>query len=378
MARILGLPFNQGRSKEYQSNEGKRVISHVCIDLLLRKPCRDDAVNEEMLNYRAWFGEASKGKVSYNSNHLELGVMSGRNPFFYSECFQAALPKFFECITPHDDVLMFAPVFYGLFSRPSSVLVDYLSRMRSENSLPVPEGEPVPGAWGLRSKETYVLALHYRGAPLGFEPMSPVLRSRYHQLQAFWGEAKEAAAKAREVAKCRNKALIIYLATDDPATLRPMALEILSEYGKVVFGLAEEDVGHSSPQWSERDKDYVRRAHDNATYAAEIKHAANKPHQVIVKPPLSDAQTEKHGVTSLVEWWVISQSNWLLANGLSEYSYTAAGLGLSPRGAMEKYSYFVSEDAADAHVLLRRDWAGNPCSSISAESPEVALECPNL
>jgi hypothetical protein len=217
-------------------------------------------------------------------------------------------------------------------------------------------------------------------------------------MDAFWNVAKKIAGHALSVSNCRKKKLLIYFATDDPLTLRPLAVEHLSVFGQVVFGLDLHEVGHSSPQvskkkrnlrtviltmndflpqWSDREKEYVRRAHTNATYAAEIKRATNKLYQVIAVPPLSDSETENHGTMSLVEWWVISQANWLFANGMSEYSYTAAGLGLSPRGAMEKYSCFTSDDAVDPHVLFRRDWANDPCKSISAEDVDTSKNCPN-
>lgn len=41
-------------------------------------------------------------------------------------------------------------------------------------------------------------------------------------LEGFWIYAERFATSARRIAKCRNETLLIYFATDDTLTLRPI------------------------------------------------------------------------------------------------------------------------------------------------------------
>lgn len=117
--------------------------------------------------------------------------------------------------------------------------------------------EPIPGMFGLRVPGVYVMSIHFRRVPLGFEPLAPMLNSDQHRqwrvdmLKDFWGAARRSAKKARKIARCRNQTLLIYFATDDVANLRPKATQELSKYGRVVFGPKPSEVGHMTPQWSQ-------------------------------------------------------------------------------------------------------------------------------
>jgi hypothetical protein len=70
-----------------------------------------------------------------------------------------------------------------------------------------------------------------------------------NDLAGFWRNAEAHAIRAKAIAACRNETLLIYLATDDAENQRSVAVEKLSAYGRVVYGLTEEEVGHPKPGW---------------------------------------------------------------------------------------------------------------------------------
>jgi hypothetical protein len=327
--------------------------------------CVDLRPEHEQADFRRWFREASQGRVDYPTGRLSL--TANGNPTFLSDCLRAALPRFFACVQPTDAILDSVPVFYGLVARPSPVLVHALQNIRESVDpamRPHPE-EPRPGAWGLRSTHNFILALHFRGLPIGFEPMAPRLASRGPQLETFWAEATRAATKARAVAACKGQALLIYFATDDPATLRREAERRLARYGRVVFGLDARDVGHSWPTWTPEARQEVARAQANASFALDLAREKNKEHQAIHAPPRDAADEERQGTMALVEWWVLAQAQWLLTNGGTSFADTAAAVGLGPRGNMARYDALVEVGPPSSWVVrtvLRRDWAKNPCA----------------
>ena len=51
----------------------------------------------------------------------------------------------------------------------------------------------------------------------------------------------------------RSQTLLIYFATDDAANLRPIAKRRWSPHGRVVFGPLQREIGHMSPQWTQKD-----------------------------------------------------------------------------------------------------------------------------
>jgi len=115
----------------------------------------------------------------------------------------------------------YVPVYYSLFSRPGPVIVHTLKASRERMELPqLADGlEEVPGAWGLRTPGYYILALHFRAIPIGFEPMALDLPDRTPQLPKFWKTAAEAAEKAAAIAECRGLKLLIYFATGHDSKL---------------------------------------------------------------------------------------------------------------------------------------------------------------
>lgn len=189
-----------------------------------------------------------------------------------------------ECFD-HENILESIPAFHGIFKRPSPFTVKALAAIRARTSLPPPSpSEPLPGAWGLRSDTTYTLALHFRGMPLGFEPLAPKLKSRFSELESFWKTAAAAAAVAAAIASCRGLELVIYFATDDVATLRPVASEKLAKFGRLVFGLDQAEVGHTMPSWAPNDLEEVRKAKADAAYFSELAKESEKHHQVMAEP----------------------------------------------------------------------------------------------
>lgn len=92
-------------------------------------------------------------------------------------------------------------------------------------------------------------------------------------LKAYWKQATRIATQAKEISTCRffqwfdvsvieqlsyicfrKEKLLIYFATDDVRGLRPEAIRHLSSFGRVVFGLTEDEVGHCIG-WHWRDGD---------------------------------------------------------------------------------------------------------------------------
>lgn len=136
------------------------------------------------------------------------------------------------------------PVFNVAFGRPSPTLCDVVLQIRDRLALPRDSpGEPRPGAWGLRGSTHYVLALHFRAVPKGFEPTPDTTEiTRTKLFSAFLENTAAAAAEALTIAQCRGLKLLIYLATDHPKALRPAVQRALSPFGEVVFGLKEEEV----------------------------------------------------------------------------------------------------------------------------------------
>jgi hypothetical protein len=161
----------------------------------------------------------------------------------------------------------------------STPQVRILAKMRERLGMPAPApgSDAALGLHGLRAPGYYILALHFRRIPLGFEPLSVMLNEKQHKewrmnhLAGFWETGEKFARKAAEIARCRNQTLLIYFATDDAQNLRPIAKRRWSPFGRVVFGPLQREIGHMSPQWTQKDLDAERErdAASGATTAAQ-------------------------------------------------------------------------------------------------------------
>jgi hypothetical protein len=90
----------------------------------------------------------------------------------------------------------------------------------------------------------------------------------------------------------------------------------------------------------------------------------------------SPESTEMHGTMAIVEWWILAHANWLMGHSGTSFSETAAGVGLSPLGVMERVD--IVHDVNHASTSYRRDWNGDSCTPVGGASPEHAANCPNL
>ena len=116
--------------------------------------------------------------------------------------------------------------------------------------------DPNPGACGLYIPGYYLVALHFRMIPLGFEPLSVML----NEGDSRWGTSRRSGTRrgnsqAKDIAACCNEALLIYFASDYPQNLRPQAMEKLDGIGRVVFGNNADEVGHMSQQWTDQTRE---------------------------------------------------------------------------------------------------------------------------
>lgn len=365
--------------------------------------------------FNAWANEVKTNgrNTSYTKKILVAGVCGGeREMITTGGCMQHVMPNFLKCTvdpmanqqTHVQDNMMGIPFFYTLFRRPNpAILGKTLSMIRTRLDLPqlVAGSEPTPGAWGLRTPGYYILALHFRRIPIGFEPLALELNEkrnleyRLSTLAGFWKFSQTAAAKAKKIAECRNQKLLIYFATDDPDNLRPVAEEKLSKHGRVVFGLTEEEVGHMSPQWTAKDLEQVEKvkshisnsiadASSDGKMEVEVEVDTNAHGKTVLKinqeSGLSNVNRspdvmEMHGNMAIVEWWILAHANWLVGHAGTSFSDTAAGVGLGPLGVMERIDIVHGMDHATTSV--RRDWLGDSCKVVGAADPETATTCPN-
>ena len=150
-------------------------------------------------------------------------------------CLPRVIQRFVACAkeTGFPRALYNAPFVHTLLSRPSPALVRILGVMRRRLSLPAPPAdEPAPGAYGLRSSGYFMIALHFRNAPRGFEAVSAQHQDadsrtqRTQALASFWVGGTRAIQQALAVARCRNETLLIVFSTDDALNLRPQAVQV--------------------------------------------------------------------------------------------------------------------------------------------------------
>eukprot|EP01038_Epipyxis_sp_PR26KG_P004121 gene4121-5875_t len=308
----------------------------------------------------------------YPGNNLVAGICGAdRDTIVSNECIKDTLPSFYKCATSSnsytflDDILLLVPFFYHLFSQPSQLMIDKLTMIRERLLLPLHANINLESiihydSLGLRTPGYYIFAMHFRNAPLGFEPLSVMLNEngmnemRKSLLENFWQMGEKNIIIAANVAKCRNLKLLIYFATDDVHHLRPEAIKRFSKYGQVVGGLTEDEVGHVSPNWTNEPLDT----------SSNIR---NKDRD-------EDA-IRLHGDMSMVEWWILANSNWLMSHAGTSYSDTPGGWGLGPLGVMERLD--VVHYGNDFQLTSRRrDWEKDACVVVHSADPTFSDSCP--
>ena len=85
---------------------------------------------------------------------------------------------------------------------------------------------------------------------------------------------------------------------------------------------------------------------------------------------------EVHANMAMVEWWILAQSTWLMGHSGTSFSDSAAGVGLSPLGVMERMD--LVHGLNHASTSLRRDWENdNSCAVVGAADPQHRESCPN-
>jgi len=94
------------------------------------------------------------------------------------------------------------------------------------------------------------------------------LEYRQTLMIGYWKHAEKSIIKAKKIADCRGQSLLIYFATDDAQNLRPIVTEKYSKYGRVIFGLDENEVGHMSPQWTATDEKVLERIKKTGMYTS--------------------------------------------------------------------------------------------------------------
>lgn len=163
---------------------------------------------------------------------------------------------------------------------------------------------------------------------------------------------------------------------DHARALRPKARHALSPFGRVVFGLSEEEVGHTSPDWTPNTRGEANQKRAACESAAALAGSPdpNEECHLLPIPAKSTDELDMHADMAMAEWWILAQSDWLCSAG-SSFSETASGVGLGPYGAMERYTYIDRSNIHDRAV--RRDWEHSTCRTVAAVDPKDASTCPN-
>jgi hypothetical protein len=263
-----------------------------------------------------------------------------------------------------------------------------LSTIRKRLELPelTLGAEPRPGAWGLRTPGYYLLALHFRSFPQGFEGFTndeSVWRAGKH-FAPFMAASEIIAERAVKIAECRGLKLVVYFATDHARALRNTVQQRLSRFGRVMFGLEEKEVGHVIPMFTKADKQKLEEKQASCTRAEE--HPGHNSSNYgschfMAVPSATEEERNLHQVMGMAEWWILAQSHWLVSAG-STYSGTAANVGLGPQGVMERFDQLDHfENGTGTKYMIqhvRRDLDGeDPCKPVFAADPAEASKCPN-
>jgi len=358
--------------------------------------------------------DTSKFKKYFTAPVMLSSMCGGSNLFVDKmDCLKWALPKFYDCLVAPPQqpgkerglpmsIGHSVPAFYFSFRRPGPLLIKNIQLVRLRLGLPqLQEGmESAPGQWGIRTPGVYLLALHFRSIPVGFEPLGVDMqrgkqgRRRKELLHAFWVHAKKSAEHAKAIAACRGEELMIYLATDDPYNLRSVAEEKLGHIGRVVFGLDIDDVGHMTPYWNEKHHKNVQQVlrtgslqgiRGDPSLAGDVNKELNVPQEQRLSykdfslhlGDRSEKAQERHGDWAITEWFLLSNAHWLIGHSGSAFAETAAILGLSPLGAMERFD-MIHELSYQA-TSYRNDWDGaDLCRVVHAADPQWRETCPNI
>ena len=277
-----------------------------------------------------------------------------------------------------------AAVLPAVVHRPSLVLQSALSDIRERLGLPMapPNTEPRPGSSGIRSPGTYILALHFRAIPQGFEGVAnnPSVRQAVPHFDPFIDAAAIVAEAAAEIATCRGLKLLIYFATDHARALRKPAEDRLRQYGRVLFGLKETEVGHVAPIFSEADRAEIEQiratCEDVEGPVTTSRRLSFDSCHFLAEPANSDDEKKLHQVFGMAEWWILAQSNWLMASGYSTYADTAANVGLGTHGIMERYSHLGAKVNGSGTMFLIDDIRPN-FNADGLCTDHVEVTCPN-
>lgn len=333
-------------------------------------------------------------KGLYHKRILNTGICGGEGEFLSTGgCMDVLLSNFVKCAR-EDQVSMNIPFYYYLFRRPGPFIEGSLGNIRKR--LELPAAAPEEASLGLRTTGYYILALHFRRIPPGFEPMAidlnkgQQLSTRLAALEGFWDHAKKSAIRAIEIAACRQQELLIYFASDD-VELRGTAEKLLSPIGRVVFGLKPDEVGHVSPSWMDKhfDSKAIEDEIDAAEVDADADHLLEKmKHSRDKNTYLGDMYSHTRHFTSLcfaslrfprrsmVEWWILAHSHWLISSGFTSYSTSAGGVGFGPSGVMERLDNVYNK--GHASTILRRDFSKTDCPVLGAQNRRHAKKCPNI
>lgn len=374
--------------------------------------------------FETWIDSLRSGAdVVYKKPIMTAGICGGERELLTTGggCLSRLFPDFLSCATSPSQTaetylpenMLAIPFFYTLFRRPAPILGEVMDLIRSRVGLdPLPAGTEDAnggsGSWGLRTPGHYILALHFRRVPIGFEPLALELNEdrnkqyRLNTLKGFWAYSERAVRRAKTIADCRGEKLLVYFATDDVKSLRPEAERRLGSLGgRIVFGLTEDEVGHMSPQWTQQEVSKLSKVKKSVEKGLEAAGEGEKANAGLIEvevdthmhgktvlkidpaqdkiasPSRTQDSTSKHGVMAIVEWWVLAQSHWLVGHSGTSFSETASGVGLGPLGVMERFSMVHGPDHASES--FRRDWGapGGSCRVVGAADKEHASTCPN-
>jgi len=331
---------------------------------------------------KAWADRVSLGDLKYSAHNLHTYVNGPQ--LQVNSCIQKALPGNASCLEDRAR----AAVLPAVVHRPSPQLCKALSAIRKRLKLPElsPGTEPRPGAFGLRSPGIYLLALHFRGYPQGFEGIGddPSVRTSQRDFGPFMDAAEIVAGAAAKVAACREQKLMIYFATDHARALRKTVEGRLMKYGRVVFGLREHEVGHVNPVYSAESLKEIARKREKCEEEEGPRQGGRELSfdscHFMAKPSRSEEERSLHQIMGMAEWWILAQSHLLMSSGVSSFSDTASDVGLGSHGVMERFAYLSqSKNDSGAEFVryrVRKDMEGD-CREIYAVDREVAKKCPN-
>jgi len=152
---------------------------------------------------KAWADRIRSGNLTYSAHNLHTYVNGPQ--LQVNSCLQEALPGNAACLEERAR----GAVLPAVVHRPSPQLCKALSSIRKRLKLPElpPGSEPRPGAFGLRSPGFYLLALHFRGYPQGFEGIGDNRQFELHNetLALSWTQQKSLLVQRRKLPRVAGK-----------------------------------------------------------------------------------------------------------------------------------------------------------------------------